>query len=390
MRVCQLTAEQPPSDHCGSIRDRLLARLDEVPGERAEHAREEHAVQERPCLGTARGREARDLLGAEDRGRERFELLQGLQLEVVLEHVQRADETPEREQPDGSPHGTPGGLPCGDVANVERAQQVRGIVGRVVARRLAGWLGLVALRVALIGGAGCGRLAIDAIAPSDAAPDLDAEDGSVGAPAVTMLGASETTVSGTTATLTLGATVPAGRLLVALVGARGRTPVVVTDTRLNTWMTAVEQDNSTTTATAGIYYALVTSPLDAGDTISASVSGGANTYLRTLGAVSIADVSAIDQIGQLQQSSTMLEVSTQGPAASDARVVVAAIATGNNSADQFIHTGDFTEVHHYGGTFSSGSSWVASKAALAGVPTFTATTLQGLQANYALVIATFR
>jgi len=222
----------------------------------------------------------------------------------------------------------------------------------------------------------------------DAVADAPA-DGVAGAPVSTLLGTAQSSATGSSVTLTLTTTVPAGTLLVVEVAARGAPPISVSDTKLHNWTTAVAIGNLSGTSVAGIYYTQLTSSLKAGDTITATVTTS-NSNTRALAVFKLDGAGALDQTGSANPDNTSApSVTTIGAVAATTELAFGAIATGFNSPDSFVPGLGFVEELEFGMQFSSGSFNHKRIVGATGAQTFAVTTQQS-SAAYAIVIATFR
>lgn len=236
---------------------------------------------------------------------------------------------------------------------------------------------------------------LDDARPADSAQEMDGsvDSGSDAAPnmiTVTPLGNSVTSVSGSSVTLTLTQSVPAGSFVIVQTAGRGETSISVSDSKSNTWTRAVETANSSATSAVGIFSSVLVVALGSGETITATWLGGGNSYERAIGALRVSGVTTLDQTGSAQVGNTFTpSVSTSGAVANGSELVIAVISTGFNNSDTFAPGGAFTENFEYGGNFSSGALNYLVGVNLSGVQTFSPTTGQNA-AEYALAIATFR
>jgi hypothetical protein len=217
--------------------------------------------------------------------------------------------------------------------------------------------------------------------------DASADSRTVG---VTLLGASSTAASGVTTTLSLSQAVVSGSLVIVQVAARGNPPVTVSDSKNNTWSTAIELVNADNTATSGIYYSTLTSSFVPGDVITATLSGGANTHARAIGAMVADGLAALDQVGSAQLRATSTpSASTMSAVTARTELVVGATATGWMNADTLTPDTGFTQVYQYGTGGSSGSLDYELSMTLSGVQTYGTTQTQA-SAYCAVSVATFK
>ena len=188
--------------------------------------------------------------------------------------------------------------------------------------------------------------------------------------------------------LNLDQTVPAGTLLVAAIAARGQTPTTVIDKKDNLWVRDVEVNNSSNTTVVAIFHSTLTTALNNGNEITASVTT-ANGQLRKLAVFRLDGLTMHDQSGSAMTTGTSAVVTTSGPVASPTQLMIGVVATGFNTADSYIPSAGFTEVHEFGSSFSSGCFDTKLTKTASGVQTMSVGT-SFETANYAVVLSTYR
>ena len=207
-------------------------------------------------------------------------------------------------------------------------------------------------------------------------------------PMATLVGGAKSAEMGSSVSLAVSSTIPAGTMLVAELAARGDPPAKLSDSRNGAWVTVVEVGNNSGASIAGIYATVLANALLPGDTIVAEVASS-NAYTRALVVLQLDSVRTTDQIGTSQTPGTSQSVTTIGSVVTGPQLELATIATGFNTADAYAPGSGFDEIDEFGTAFSSGSFNRKIVTSASGPQTFSVTTLHAA-ASYALVIATFR
>jgi hypothetical protein len=211
-------------------------------------------------------------------------------------------------------------------------------------------------------------------------------------PAVTWLGDRADATQGTTATMTVNQSVPAGSLVVVLVAGRGSEASSVSDFKGNVWRTAVRESNASGACAVGVFHSTLTTALVAGDPIIATWRGASNRP-KAVGALKATNVRSLDQVGSARTNAdTLLAASTAAPVTAASGLLVAATCTGQSTETSFDNANGFVRQFQFSARQSSGSFSYRIDTALSGVQSFrvAARAAPGGAANFATVIATFK
>lgn len=217
-----------------------------------------------------------------------------------------------------------------------------------------------------------------------------APPGGGGAP-VTELGETYTTASGTSVTLTLTQDVAVGTMVVVQAGGRGITTISVSDSKGNTWNSAVQLNNSSNVSAVGIFYATISNALTSGDTITVNWSGSASTNARAMRALKVTGYTTLDATGSAQSGTTSQSATTSGAVTASDELLVGVTATGLCDSGITYNTGNgFTEEYEYvtASGCSSGTFGQKEGTGLSGTQTYSTTSSK--TGNFSSVIATFK
>jgi hypothetical protein len=220
----------------------------------------------------------------------------------------------------------------------------------------------------------------------DAAIDARSVDAPASAASFTVLGSRvEATIGAISATVDRA--VPAGSLVVVLVGGRGRPPIMLSDAASNAWTMAMQVASPSGADGNAIGYATLAHELLANQAITATFAGSAGTDDRGVAIVLATGVSTLDQVGSAGTAQTTTPSATTPPPTGAPELVFGTMTAGTG-ADTITPGSAFTPVLAWAAGASSACFVARVDATPAGGETYAATA--SVPDDFAVAVAAFK